>query len=127
MFINHKITYDTVMKQTPLPPLSLFWQVRGGNVTALRRPCLPLSAVTISLHYLPRCRFQQSHAAKRQYCNSKLTEHLLPCYCYTIKTNSQTTRSQVWQTAPGLPPKLCLAGGNRIINFQRSINRKRHG
>jgi len=28
---------------------------QGFNATALRRPCLPLSAVTVSLHYLPRC------------------------------------------------------------------------
>jgi len=28
---------------------------QGFNATALRRPCLPLSAVTVLLHYLPRC------------------------------------------------------------------------
>jgi len=28
---------------------------QGGSASALRRLCLPLSAVTISLHYLPRC------------------------------------------------------------------------
>ena len=27
-------------------------------------------------------------------------EDLLPCYYYTIKTNSETIRSQVWQLAP---------------------------
>jgi len=27
-------------------------------------------------------------------------EDLLPCYCYTIKTNSKTIHSQVWQPAP---------------------------
>jgi len=28
---------------------------QGVNASALRLPCLSLSAVTISLHYLPRC------------------------------------------------------------------------
>jgi len=28
---------------------------QGFNATALRRPYLPLSAVTVSLRYLPRC------------------------------------------------------------------------
>jgi len=43
------------------------WKVRGGNVPDLRRTCLPLSAVTVSLHYLPRCLCSNgtSHAAKR--------------------------------------------------------------
>jgi len=27
----------------------------GGNATAFRRPCLPLPAITVSKHYLPRC------------------------------------------------------------------------
>jgi len=27
---------------------------QAGKVSLLRRPCLPLSAVTVSLHYLPR-------------------------------------------------------------------------
>jgi len=30
ILINHKITYDAVMKKTPLLPLSLFWKVRGA-------------------------------------------------------------------------------------------------
>ena len=45
---------DTVVKKTPLPLLSLFWQVRW-QATAFRRPCLPLSAVTVSKHYVLRC------------------------------------------------------------------------
>jgi len=28
---------------------------QGFNATAFRRPCLPLSPATVSLHYLPRC------------------------------------------------------------------------
>jgi len=54
ILINHKNTYDTVMKKTPPAPLSPFCKVRG-NDSVLRRPCLPLSTVTVSLHYLPRC------------------------------------------------------------------------
>jgi len=51
---NHKITYDAVMKKTPphrCPP----FERSGVNASALRHPCLPLSAVTLSLNYLPRC------------------------------------------------------------------------
>jgi len=43
---------------------------------------------------------QQSHAAKRLISNLKGTEDLSPCYCYAIKTNSRTTRLQIWQPAP---------------------------
>jgi len=33
----------------------LSFERSGGNATAFRRPCLPLSAVTVSKHYLPKC------------------------------------------------------------------------
>jgi len=52
--INHKITYDAVMKKISAPVVPLF-KGHWGNVTALHHPCLPLSAVTVSLHYLLRC------------------------------------------------------------------------
>ena len=42
------------VKDTSAPVVPLL-KCQRGNVTALRRPCLPLSAVTVSLHYLPRC------------------------------------------------------------------------
>jgi len=29
ILINHKNTYDAVMKKTPTPPLCPFWKVRG--------------------------------------------------------------------------------------------------
>ena len=84
----------------------------GGNATALRRPHLPLSAVTVSLHYLlARYLRSQSQGAKRQYCNLKWTlEDLLPWYCYTLKINSKTIRSQVWQPvpAPGCQVKISI-------------------
>jgi len=52
--INHKIIYDAVMKKTPLPTLFLFWNVRG-QCQRSPGPCISLSAVIVSLHYLPRC------------------------------------------------------------------------
>jgi len=39
------------MKRQVVPRL----KGQGFNATAFRRPCLPLSAVTVSLPYLPRC------------------------------------------------------------------------
>jgi len=42
------------MKKTPLYPLSFFVK-SGGIATAFWSPCLPLLAVTVSKHYLPRC------------------------------------------------------------------------
>jgi len=113
ILINHKITYDIVMKKTPLPPAHCpSFQKSGGNATALRRPYLANSshslAALLSRPTCPDVCVQQSHAAKRQYCNVKWTfEDLLPCYCYTIKTNSKTTRSQAWQPAPGLTDENC--------------------
>ena len=53
ILIYHVITYDAVMKKTPPPRCSPFERA-GGNAPALRRPCLPLSALTVSPHYLPR-------------------------------------------------------------------------
>jgi len=47
---NHKITCEDNF--TPVVP---HLKGQGGNATALRHPRLPLSAVTASLHYLPRC------------------------------------------------------------------------
>ena len=78
--------------------LSLFWKVRGQ---CYRSPASQLTAVSGTC---PDVCVQQSHVAKRQYCNLKWTlEDLLPCYCYTLKTNSKTIRSQIWQPAPALP------------------------
>jgi len=43
---------------------------------------------------------QKLHAAKRLLPNLKQTfEDLRPCYCYAIRTNTRTIRSQVWQPA----------------------------
>jgi len=65
---------------------------------------LPLSAVTVSLHYLPRCLRSTVPCRKTLIAViSKLTsEDLLPRYCYAIQNNSRTFRSQVSQpTFPG--------------------------
>jgi len=72
---------------------------QGGNSPTLWRPCLPLSAVTVSLHYLPRCLRSTVTCAKLDVNLMWTLEYLLPCYCYTIKTNSRTIRSQVGQPA----------------------------
>jgi len=43
---------------------------------------------------------QQNAQRLLLYCNLKWTfEDLMPCYCYGLKTNSRTIRSQVWQPA----------------------------
>jgi len=43
------------MKKNTFVPVVPLLKGQGGNATALRRPCIPLSAVIISLHHLPRC------------------------------------------------------------------------
>jgi len=55
ILVSHKITYGAVMKKTHLHLRCPFFKGQGGNATALRRPCLPPSAVIVSLHNLPRC------------------------------------------------------------------------
>jgi len=47
---KHKMTIFSKNLGGPWPLLP-----PPGYVYALRRSCLPLSAVTVSLHYLPRC------------------------------------------------------------------------
>jgi len=97
--IYHEITYDAVVKKTPPTRLPL-WKVRG-QLPAFWRPCLPLSTVTVSLHYLPRSLRSTITCGKtHEYRDLKwIVEDLLPWYCYTIKTNSRTIPSQVWQPA----------------------------
>jgi len=52
--INHKSTYDAVVKKDTFVPVVLVLKGPGGNAIALRRPCLPLSAIIVSLNHLPR-------------------------------------------------------------------------
>ena len=84
ILIYHEITYDTAMKKTPPSPFLPFWKARGATslLTAISTHCLAA---------LP---------AKMTVFNShKRTLDLLPCYCYTIKTNRRTIRSQVFLPA----------------------------
>ena len=61
---------------------------------------LPLSAVTVSLHYLPRCSIVAVHWQNAFCCSLKYTfEDLLPCYCHAIKPNDRTICAQVSQHA----------------------------
>ena len=90
---QHYLWKDTF---TPVVP---HLKGQGFNATAVRRPCLPLSAVTVLLHYLPRCLRSRVTCDKTPNIVT-WSEHLLPCYCYTIKTNSKTIHSQVWQLDP---------------------------
>jgi len=64
---------------------------------------LPLSAVTVLLHYLPNRLGISFNSHMRQnafFRNFKGTlEDSLPCNCYAIKTNSRTICSQVLQPA----------------------------
>jgi len=61
----------------------------------------PLSAVTVSLHCLPKMSAFNSHMLQNAYYGSlKWTfEGLLVCYCYATKTSSRIIRSQVLQPA----------------------------
>jgi len=69
---------------------------QGFNATVLRRSCLLLTAVTVSMSA-----FKSHMQQNAQYRNLKWTfEDLLPCYYYTIKTTSKSIRSQVWQLDP---------------------------
>jgi len=90
---------DAVMTKTP-PPVALFWKVRRAIHRVLWRPCLPYQQSSRCIIRQDVC-VQQSHAEKHiNYHNLKWTlEGLLPCCCYTIKTNIRTILSQVWQPA----------------------------
>ena len=67
---------------------------------------LPLSAVTVSLHYLSKMFAFNSHKRQNAYQyhrNLKWTfQDSLPSYCYAIKTSSRTVRLQVSQPASAL-------------------------
>jgi len=54
---------------------------------------LPLPAVTVSLHYLPR--YLRSTASSNMRQNACYPNLKWPWYCYAIKTNSRRIRSQV--------------------------------
>jgi len=101
--IYHEIIYDSIAKQTSPPCCPPYERSRGQ---CLRSPASLLAA--ISCHCLTAfitcqnvCN-QISHHMRQNayYHNLKWTlEDLLPCYCYTIKTNSRTICSQVSQPA----------------------------
>jgi len=50
---DHVKSYNYLWKDTFAPVVPRL-KSQGFNATALQRPCLPLSAFTASLHYLPR-------------------------------------------------------------------------
>jgi len=87
ILINHKIIYE----KTPLPTLFLF-RGQGGNTTALRRPCLSLSAITASLHCLPRCLRSRVTCDKTPNVVT-WSEHLKIC-CHVINTRKRPTVKQ---------------------------------
>ena len=89
ILINHKITYE----KTPFPLLPSF-ESQEFNTTALRHPCLPLSAFTASLRYLPGCLRSRVTCDKTPniVTRSEYWKFFLPCCYYTIKTNSKTIR-----------------------------------
>jgi len=60
-----------------------------------------LSAVTVSLHYLPKMSAFNSCMRLSTFYNylNWTFENLLPGYCYTIETNDRTIRSLVSQPA----------------------------
>ena len=91
-----------------------FWKSRGKcscHFPAFQHPCFfshniklfgfLLSAVTVSLHYLPRCLRSTVTGGKTPIAAtwSEPLKNWLPCYCYTIKANSGTILSQVSQSA----------------------------
>ena len=59
---------------------------------------LPLSAITVLLHYLPNMSAVSSHMRQNGFFRIFKWDSL-PYYCYTIKTNSRTICSQVLQPA----------------------------
>jgi len=62
---------------------------------------LPLLAVIVSPHYLPRCLRSTVTCGKTPTIStwSEPLKICCHCYCCTIKTNSRTIRLQVWQPA----------------------------
>jgi len=60
--------------------------------------CLPLLAVTVLQHFLPKMSAFNSHMRQNAYDHWTF-EDLLPCYCYAIKSNDRTIRSQALQPA----------------------------
>jgi len=60
---------------------------------------LPLLAVTVSQHSLPEMSAFNSHMQQNAYDRNWTFEDLLPCYCYAIKSNDRTIRSQALQPA----------------------------
>ena len=91
-----------------------FWKSRGKcpcHFPTFRRPCffshsiklfgLLLSAVTVTLHYLPRCLRSTVTSGKTPIAASwcEPLKNWLPCHCYAIRANSGTFFYQVSQPA----------------------------
>jgi len=76
---------------------------QGGSASALRRPCLPLSAVTISLHYLPRCLRTKVTCGKTPNIMT-WSEHYKIC-CHVIVTQWRPTVKKSARKFDNLPPQ----------------------
>jgi len=68
---------------------------------SIKLRAIPLSADTVSLHYLPKMSAFNSHMRQNaNYRNLKLPfEDLFSCYCDATEINSRTTSSQVSKSA----------------------------
>jgi len=77
--------------------------VRGLDIAGINLRALPLSAVTVSLHYLRRCLRLIATSTCDKKANhrdlQRIFEYLLQCYCYATKANSRTVRSRVSPSA----------------------------
>jgi len=98
ILIYHEIMYDAVINKTPRPVGPLL----KGQGAMPRSPASLLTA--ISSHRLVAFPSKMSafisHMRQKVHNrNLKWTIDLLPCYCYTTKTNSRIIRFQVWQPA----------------------------
>ena len=86
--------------------MMLLWERQlciGAPILKVRGAIPPLSGVPAYRYQqsLSRCITCQDVCVQQLHAQNLMwtLEYLLPCYCYTIKTNSRTIRSQVGQPA----------------------------
>jgi len=82
-------------------PVAPLMNGQGGNIPDLWPPCLPLSAVTVSLHYLPRCLRSKVTSGKTPTIVT-WSEHQKIC-CLVIVTQQRPTVEQSARKFRNLP------------------------
>ena len=96
-FYNQKLKNGQKIDQILYNGQMCFFMASAFQKWPIWQPCLPLLAVTVSQHFLPKMSAFNSHMRQNAFDRNWTFGDLLPCHCYAIKSNDRTICSQALQ------------------------------